>query len=494
MRIRPRTYVRIRVGHQLKFGSSTRSYILTGPTNDEEEESELTVTQLKQQKCEREMELMQKEVEQKAEVERREKQKEAEGISWGMGDDAEEEPDLFENPYAQTNNEELFLDDPKKTLRGFFEREGHELEYKCDELSPGTFVCKVQLPIDDEFGKSITCEVQHKGKKKECVAQCALEACRILDRHGVLRQANHEPRRSKKANSDDDSDDDNFFDRTGDVEKKRLRKLGQTQSEAMTYEQLIAQETEILDKICQQELKLNELLDAEKRQKTQSENDDLDSFMSSLSNMNQKFDKFQIRSLKMEIQNAKANHIKLQKLINIAKPQTFLPPITSASTINKLPLFGKRNKLGSVFGNVKTAAIEPTVKVPKPEVEFQPENDEEDLPLTEAVDLTVKTIAIEKSMPVELELSSEKPAESLIDIAEAENSKRKSVDELSEQNSKPSPPKKRKNRIRIRDRYREGVDIADDDEYIDEEKISTWVAPEGQSGDGITALNAKFGY
>lgn len=46
-RIKPRTYVRLHDGHMIKFGCSQRKYILQAPPDDQEEESELSVTQLK---------------------------------------------------------------------------------------------------------------------------------------------------------------------------------------------------------------------------------------------------------------------------------------------------------------------------------------------------------------------------------------------------------------------------------------------------------------
>lgn len=135
MKVPAKTYVRLRVGYMLKFGASTRNYILQGPGFDEEAESELTITEMKELRLKKQQEQQDKLLEE-------ERKREEQGVSWGMAEDAEEETDLSHNPFAVTGNEELFLQDPKKTLRGYFEREGLNLEYKVDEVSNGTYVCK----------------------------------------------------------------------------------------------------------------------------------------------------------------------------------------------------------------------------------------------------------------------------------------------------------------------------------------------------------------
>lgn len=62
----------------IKFGCSTRTYILNGPEEDAEEESEFSVSELKQMKLENKL---------KAEeaVAQKKQKEEEDGIDWGMG-------------------------------------------------------------------------------------------------------------------------------------------------------------------------------------------------------------------------------------------------------------------------------------------------------------------------------------------------------------------------------------------------------------------------
>lgn len=119
------------------------------------------------------------------------------------------------------------------------------MEYNCTEQGMGQFCCKVELPLDDDTGKPVMAEVVHKGKKKEAVVQCALEACRILDRAGILRQAHHESRKRRARDWEEndyyDSDEDTFLDRTGTIEKKREKRMKVKQPEkAETYDGLVS--------------------------------------------------------------------------------------------------------------------------------------------------------------------------------------------------------------------------------------------------------------
>ena len=44
-----------------------------------------------------------------------------------------------------------------------------------------------RLPIDTATGEAVCAEASHKGKKKDAVVMCALNACRMLDAQDMLR-------------------------------------------------------------------------------------------------------------------------------------------------------------------------------------------------------------------------------------------------------------------------------------------------------------------
>ncbi|KAG4077848.1 hypothetical protein HA402_013782 [Bradysia odoriphaga] len=511
-RIPPKTYVRVRVGYMLKFGGSTRNFILQGPEFDEEAESDLSVTEIKELRRKKEEEYVEN-------LKAEEKRKESEGISWGMTEDAEEETDLSINPFATTNNEELFLQDPKKTLRGYFEREGHDLDYKVDEMSPGTFLCRIELPVSDANGRPMIAEVCHKGKKKECVLQCALEACRILDRQGVLRQANHESRKRKIEHHSDSDGDDEFYDRTGDVERKKQQREAGNQRNALSYNELLEQEQQLLQNLGEINTKIDNYKKLEKKLKERSyQEDDLDEFMSTLSSETQ-IDKTEIRKLRFEAQRINNEHTNLKRLIKIARPVDLMPLHTETKQTDStkktptLALFGKRGtfKYTSVAPEVKSRnSVLPAAHQNQSDEEEVEEMDEKEATETahedkntildnEEIDKpsTSSRLISMPSKPIEQESTAEQSEVQdktvVPDANDEANTKKINTTGSNNSSSTSNSTKKKRNRIRIRtDKNRENVDF--DEEVVDTEKYSTWLPPQGQSGDGSTDLNVKYGY
>ncbi|KAH8407952.1 hypothetical protein KR222_005000 [Zaprionus bogoriensis] len=542
-RVPPRVFIRMRVGHMLKLGSSTRVYILQGPSDDEEPESELTVTELREQ---REQQVAAAAAEKLRKAEEAVERERNEGVSWGMAEDADEETDLTHNPYASTNNEDLFFDDPKKTLRGFFEREGLTLEYKCDELSQASFVCRVELPIDDSNGRPIVVEVTHKGRKKDCVVQCALEACRTLDRHGVLRQANQESQKRKIQKSGDSDDEDEFWDRTGDVARKKQRKANSNASVTLTYEDLLKQESELQAELQKIEQEIAAYQQNEKRlkelaAKQQSAGDDLDNFMDTLSENVTQVDKTEIKKLRLEEQRIKTERQKVQRLIKIAKP-TALPFLASSSSSGagegntqegsaqkkQLPMIGKRNQ----FSKFKVVKAMPTQR-PKAqanafasdgeefddEEEEEKEKKEEQTKLVEELKPKAPTVAsstnehtaeIESTVAQEVSTSDSiaataaaaeeaeaKPAETEAQATKHTANSELSAQQAPEEEDEAAATKRRRQRARQRaNKQRQDVDMDLNElaEHEEEEKYAKWVPPSNQNGDGFTHLNDKFGY
>ena len=451
------------------------------------------------------------------------KEEEDKGISWGMADDAveeEEETDFTKpSPFAQTD-ESLYLDDPKKTLRGWFEREGlDQPEYKCEEKGFATFTCKVDLPIDGVSGGSMVAEVTTKGKKKEAVIQCALEACRILDRHGMLRQANHESRASKlkkKWEDDDfyDSDEDEFLDRTGSISAKRQKRMMMAgkedakQENVDTYESLLEKSNSVKADLEKVEKELEETRNLAKR--SQAGEDDLDAYMENLKGGGA-LDKETLYKLKQKSGVLQKELLRLQKLIEIAKP-TSLPKLESPAEkkqVNKMSgiLIGKRK---GGFGKMRSIQVQKEQPKPIPQVEPETVQTSESVPkVTESKpslesDLNASNTEEENKSqnsipqePTQVE-NITKPIKPETEIPKPQ------PDLKPEEKSAPKPPKRKR---QGQQRPAKPIESHDNDSENEDEKVigkeysatsdpkyDVWMPPEGQTGDGRTALNDKLGY
>jgi hypothetical protein len=213
-----------------------------------------------------------------------------------------------------------------------------------------------------------------KGKKKEAVVQAALEACRILDRMGILRpsQQTRMERKVKKWEEDDfyASDEDEFLDRfvdseqlilfilwlrTGDIEqkrKKRMKMAGVGGDTVETYDSLMGKLKEVENEVKEVEAELKKALERKEKADRRSNDCDLDNYLSELRKGAQ-VDKESVTKLKVRLNTLGQDKNKLIKLINIARPAT-MPELKEVATKPKAGIMiGKRGSKG-FLGKIKS--------------------------------------------------------------------------------------------------------------------------------------------
>ena len=536
--------------------------ILQGPEEDQEEESDLSITELKNLAAEKARKKAEEEAERLRKLEEEEQKEDDEsnkGISWGMDNDAMDEfPDMEKNPFAElANNESLYIDDPKKCLKNWFDREGYDLDYKVEEKGFSEFYCRVELPVD---GQPNFAEAQVKGKKKEAVVQAALEACRVLDRLGLLKQSQQTrlERKVKKWEDDDfyDSDEDEFLDRTGDIalkRKKRMKMAGVAKDTIETYETLNKKYADIEKEQQELELELKRVQEQNSQAERTAEHQDLDRYMADLKKGAQ-VDKGAVTKIKVKLNQLATEKERLVKLINIAKPINMPELKTDQSNTSKPKtgiMIGKIRSKGFV-GKIKSVSKDSIAKpivVPAERTKVLEAFLQEDEAKSKKIKLTdddeedtVKPISYEVQKPTEpvkknrigdtsgnvtakvikaaandrklgpslpdhikeaLEKSQESPSEAEVERKGKEENTREQdtgTDDVIEdaevvKRKRGDRGSKRKTKTLEEVSKSESEEKKEDFYQIGmDAKYDVWLPPQGQSGDGKTSLNEKLGY
>uniref|UniRef100_UPI00358E3F2F kanadaptin n=1 Tax=Myxine glutinosa TaxID=7769 RepID=UPI00358E3F2F len=554
-RLPGRSYRRLRVGHTLRVGASSRMLVLQGPETDEEVECELSVTELKALGRKRKEKLESLEQKMLGEDQNEEEegpvniakssQDENATCNWGMDDynpdeDGEEEEQCDENPFAVGFHEEkeaYYVKDPKKALREFFEREGMDLEYDVEEKGPASWLCKVRLQMENSNGHELVAEAAGTGRKKEVVVQCALEACRMLDANGLLRQeAGGRKRKERNWEEADfyDSDEDTFLDRTGAVEHKRLqrmRKAGKVHEKTDTYDSLIQKLKDVDEELCstEEQLKLSK-----KAPSTAGSDDSLEAYMSEIrSGTVAVADGVARRKLRLRSFELKKERQRLARLVEIARPASLpdmkpLPGQHPSSAVASrtdgatkklfLPMFGamkggcklktgtvgrlpqKREPLPSSLFSLKTKEVEEDDDDDEEE-EIQRKHDIESSSISGCTELKSSTNDPVETPDVQSAPSfvAAPPAECcerdfpVDSTGDAKGVCQQEIPVVKEDDSRDEaqPKMQRKQKIygpRKPPQLHPHVCSRQDPKY------ASWLPPEDQTGDGKTYLNEKFGY
>ncbi|KAL5200657.1 hypothetical protein ABZP36_021860 [Zizania latifolia] len=308
--IKKKIYVKIHVGDVIRFGQSSRLYIFQGPSElmpPEKDMQKLRDARIQQDMLDREASLVRAKTQAAL----------AEGISWGMSEDAVEESaeDETDEITWQTYKGQL-TDRQEKTRSKIIKRMEKIANMKKEidairvkDISQGglTQGQQTQIARNEQRTSQIMEELENLEETLNDSIQESLGA-----RTGMTNRGSHKA--SLEEEDDALSDDDEFYDRT---KKKSSSHKSSEQQSVETAESLLEKKDSITNDIESKQ----KLLEEEKNKLAQSDDvdvgDDLDAYMSGLSSQ-LVHDK--IAQIQKELSDLQAELYKVVYLLKIADP------------------------------------------------------------------------------------------------------------------------------------------------------------------------------
>ncbi|CAG8454171.1 10534_t:CDS:10 [Acaulospora colombiana] len=419
------------LGDQLKFGESTRIYILLGP----EEPQQQAVKPVPKPTPE------------------------MTGVTWGFAEDAEDESEISISAAKESwkrDENAYYYKDPKKALRNWLENRGYEMEFESEQEGPG-------------HARTFT--------SRDADRQAAIDACEKLDMLGILRASQDEALARKKrlkhllGDDADDEENDSFYDRTGQADRVKSRKSLQATQKVETYESLIKQREELALRIEEIRNKISTIkMTVSEKSFVSRVEDELENFMNSIED---EIKNESEANLQTKLQDLLTQDQRLDRLIQITKPHDIMKNnnIPPSSTSNGVPKDSRE-------GGVRIEQSEKSIETK--EIKNFATKTEEAIK-HDMVETTSKLI------PSEHEDS-------------AIPSKRVNMQE-NDDNSSPGGDEEQSKKRKIKpvlpmtpQEFEENQRRAMELNELENEDAITWEPPQGQTGDGRTALNDKFGY
>ncbi|CAD5217819.1 unnamed protein product [Bursaphelenchus okinawaensis] len=420
----------------------------------------------------------------------------------GTDEKIEREPaetkNIVQNPTKVLSNSKMYHSDPVNALKQFCEREGLDFEFQTSYGGKNEVTSGFELP-DNVCGGDGSTFVAISESLQIAQKECALKVCTHLDTLGLLDGGINWSKKMNEGNDFYEDDEDTFYDRTGQIEAQRLKRIERHKAEngvtekALNYDEIKARLVELRET----EKAINHQLE---RLLKPISDIDLSSNEINVSSLNASLSiRMEVSKLKKKLEEAR-NEIKvMEKMKQVARPVKF----QMFSKTTKNPDVERAIKCDS-----KSAPLEGNEnKTESKDLELNVLEDVEQPGSFENSDCKLKCLEkFEEKTSMKFE---HEECTSFVTVVKSDQSEEKKSQKQGSDGKtygllsrkelrKQDEITKNKRKVQEDENTFEEMDSKEKrnktEKEIEKDEEPMWEPPKGQTGDGRTLLNDKLGY